>query len=511
MLSSCAYLETLSRQDELQQQQETNPLQHNAKHLITRQTYFVYGQLKSKDVDKTRNSLAVVALSNKYQQNEIVDINHLGKVGSYYAMNLPAGSYQLLVLEDSDRDEIYRENEIIAQHHIVLDAQTYPEKVVGNVDIQLAQSIKPIGKKLAVPVSTAHNRHRSLFFPKGTIRSLGDPIFSERVATLGMYEPAAFMETAPMMFYALEEDTPHKVPVIFVHGIGGTAKEFQSILNSLDRKRYKPWFFYYPSGMDLKQLAKLFYNIYLSGKVIKKNPSATVIVAHSMGGLVVREALNLYEGNEQEIRVKLFITMASPLGGLESAQTGIEHAPLVLPAWRGLTPEGAFIGNLFRKPLPPSTEHHLVYAYLGQGDRNDTDGIVPVQSQVPESVSGMIAGKYGYKSGHAEILREPAAIDTVLELIGRVKSYFPEEHVRYFNQGGFDVELNSSYSDLEKRMIHTFGIYLRALANGKLKPVPLNQVFLDSINGRSKQADYTASAWIKFRKEYPDLAADNIE
>lgn len=509
MLSSCAYLESLSRQEALQSQQETNPLQYNAKHLISRQTYFVYGQLKSQVAGEAQHPLAVVALSNKYQKNEIVDVNHLGKVDSYYAMNLPAGSYDLLVLEDSNRDGVYRENEIIAQHHIVLDAQTYPEKVVGNVDIQLPQSVEPLGQKLAVPVSTTHNSKRSLFFPKGTIRSLDDPIFSRRISTLGMYEPAVFMEIAPMMFYALEEDTPHKVPVIFVHGIGGTAQEFKPILNKLDRKRYKPWFFYYPSGMDLNQLAKLFYNIYLSGKVIKKNPSASIIVAHSMGGLVVREALNLCQGNAQEVRVKELITIASPLGGLDSAQTGVEHAPLVLPAWRGLTPKGAFIRHLFRNPLPPWTEHQLIYAYLGSGDRNDSDGIVPVQSQIPDAVSGKLAGKYGFKSGHAEILRDPAAIDKVIELIGQVKSYFPEEHVRYFNKGGFDVDLDNSYSDLEKRMIHAFGIYLRALANGKLKPVPVNQPFLDVINGKPGQANYAGTAWLKFRKDYPVLATDN--
>jgi len=506
LLSSCAYLESVSRQEELQQQQLTSPRQYNVKHLLTRQTYFVYGQLKNGQKEKSRNSLVVVALSNKYKQNEIVDINHRSRLDSYYALTLPEGSYQLLVLEDSNRDNIYSENEIIAQHHLVLDAQIYPDKVVGNVDIQLPQTSIPIVQKLAVPVSTAHNTQRSLFFPKGTIRKIEDPIFSERIATLGMYEPAAFMESAPMMFYALEEDTPHKVPVIFVHGIGGTTKEFQAILNRLDRKRYKPWFFYYPSGMDLNQLAKLFYNIYLSGKVVKKNPSETVIVAHSMGGLVVREALNLYQGNELENRVKLFITMASPLGGLESAQTGVEQAPLVLPAWRGLAPGGEFIRNLFRHPLPSHMQYHLLYAYLGTGDREDTDGVVPVQSQLSAPAVKASSAQYGFKTGHAEILQDSAAIDTVLELTGRVKSYFPEEHVRYFNKGGFDVELDNAYSDLEKRMIHAFGMYLRALANGKLKPVPINQSFLDGINGRSKQADHTASAWIKFRKDYPDLA-----
>lgn len=67
------------------------------------------------------------------------------------------------------------------------------------------------------------------------------------------------------MFYALEEDEAHKIPVVFVHGIGDSARAFEPIISQLDRDRYKPWFFYYPSGGDLDQLAGLFYNLFLSG------------------------------------------------------------------------------------------------------------------------------------------------------------------------------------------------------------------------------------------------------
>ena len=507
ILSSCAYLESVSRQQELLDLQNENPKQYNAKHIITRKSYFVYGQLKVRKKYKRHHSLAVVALSNKYQRNEIVDINYRSRLDSYYALNLPEGTYQLLVLEDSNGDNIYSEKEIIAQHKLTLDAHTYPDKVVGHIDINLPQSITPFTRTLAIPVSTAHNTQRSLFFPKGTIRSLDDPIFSERVSTLGMYDPAAFMEAAPMMFYVLEEDTPHKVPVIFVHGIGGSAKEFERILDKLDRKRYKPWFFHYPSGMDLTQLGKLFYDIYLSGKVIKKNPSETVIVAHSMGGLVVREAFNLYKGNEEEVKVRQFVSLASPFGGLASAQTGVDQAPLVLPAWRSLTPKGIFVRNLFRHQLPANTEHHLLYAYLNTGDRNDTDGVVPVHSQIPESATAAVYAQYGFRTGHSQILQDTIAIDSLLGLISRVKSFFPEEHVRYFNKGGFNVELDSSYSDLEKRVIQGFGIYFRALVNGEIKPIPLNKPFLDAVRGKTGSVDYGDTAWLKFRKDFPGLAS----
>lgn len=56
------------------------------------------------------------------------------------------------------------------------------------------------------------------------------------------YDPASFLENAPTMFYALEEDLEFKIPVVFFHGIGGSIRDFEPIVNQIDRERYKPWF-----------------------------------------------------------------------------------------------------------------------------------------------------------------------------------------------------------------------------------------------------------------------------
>jgi pimeloyl-ACP methyl ester carboxylesterase len=122
-----------------------------------------------------------------------------------------------------------------------------------------------------------------------------------------MYDPASFFEQAPTTFYALEEDLGYKIPVVFVHGIAGSAREFEFFIGRLDRLRYKPWFFHYPSGGDLGRLAELFYQIFLSGEVYQSDGMPMIIVAHSMGGLVVREAINKYEGKASENQVHLFV------------------------------------------------------------------------------------------------------------------------------------------------------------------------------------------------------------
>ena len=117
----------------------------------------------------------------------------------------------------------------------------------------------------------------------------------------------------------MEEYSPFKIPIIFVHGIGGSAREFKSIVQQIDRKRFQPWFFHYASGGDLDQLAELFYQIYLSGKVAAMEEMPIVIVAHRMGGLVVREAFNRYKNKPRENKLAHLITIATPFMGYPGA------------------------------------------------------------------------------------------------------------------------------------------------------------------------------------------------
>ncbi len=71
-----------------------------------------------------------------------------------------------------------------------------------------------------------------------------------------------------------------------------------------------------------------------------------IVVAHSMGGLVVREAINRYQGKSSENPIHLFVSMATPFGGHAAAAIGEKHGLIVLPSWRDLNPENSFIGNL---------------------------------------------------------------------------------------------------------------------------------------------------------------------
>jgi pimeloyl-ACP methyl ester carboxylesterase len=286
------------------------------------------------------------------------------------------------------------------------------------------ESAKPIQAELfAWMGSLPQARRDEPYYPAGSVRSLDDPAFGPHMAELGLYDPEAFLESTPTLFSALEEDVAYKMPVIFVHGMRGSPRDFSAMLSSLDRTQYKPWFFHYPSGMDLDQSAQLFYELFLSGTVLPTGDVPVVIVAHSSGGLVVREALNLYGSTGIEARVRLLVTLATPFGGQRETAHEIEGARNQVAAWRDLEPNGVFLRQLFRKRLPADTLHAAVYAYL-DADRlargTADDGVVAVSSQLAPPARAQFARVLGLRAAHASVLQDRAAIRWVMSTIEEV-------------------------------------------------------------------------------------------
>ena len=499
LCSGCSYVATLRRQSWFSVRQLGVPRQRIYKHMLSQETFFVFGMINH--LPETGGKVAVVALYDQLQTDEIVDVNWFSRSDSYFGLNLPAGTYRLLVAVDKNRDGRITDAEVVGGRLLTVDATTAPEHVLGDCDIDLRKRVTIGSTRFSVGVR-ATTASKSLFYPDGTIRSLEDPIFSRSMARMGLYAPAMFMEKAPMLFYALEEDSGYKIPVIFVHGISGTPLDFAPILEKLDRTRYRPWFFYYPSGQNLSQVSSMFYKIFLSGKVIPLGEMPLIIVAHSMGGVMVRESLNHCTGTKSENKVGCFISIASPFGGHPGAKY-VQSAPVVIPSWGDMNPDGRFVQGLTRLKIP--ARHFLVCTTGGKpGDdpARGTDGTVPVSSQLNERVVRETAGVVSFRDSHEGVLHDPKVIAYLVARMDDVRSPFPDDHLVELRKGGYEPPADIKLTALEAHLIRNVGIYLDALAEGKIQPChPLQTQFLEVCAGRRSPSLPAETAWVKVHRK----------
>lgn len=251
----------------------------------------------------------------------------------------------------------------------------------------------------------------------GQVVPLSDARFDDDRVSEGMWAPLTAAAKGGYGLHFLAPHAPGKVPVVFVHGIAGSPRNFEPVLAALDHTRFEPWLVYYPSGIRLPLLSKLLAEMMVraaSDLGVKK----MVVVAHSMGGLVARGALEELVTRGQGDLVDRFITLATPWGGHATAAVGVEMAPQAVPSWLDLVPGSPFLQSLER-PLP--MPFHLLFAVGGRGDRLPTnnDGVVAVASQLAPWAQAEAVRTWGFDCGHVGILGNEAALAKLNELLSR--------------------------------------------------------------------------------------------
>jgi pimeloyl-ACP methyl ester carboxylesterase len=177
----------------------------------------------------------------------------------------------------------------------------------------------------------------------------------------------------------------------------------------LNRSRYQPWFFYYPTGIRLTLASRLLYEALLD---LKKRYGFTniCITAHSMGGLVTRHLLTRFEPAKEGIRVRLYVTMASPWSGFESADRVLRMRSKKLPSWLDIASSSAFIKRTLRAPLPPEIAYYLFY-----GKRDGTSQ----GRSLDERAFGGAREIFGFDVDHDSILIDRAVFRQYSALLER--------------------------------------------------------------------------------------------
>lgn len=345
-----------------------------------------------------------------------------------FELIVPDGRYTLLAWGDVNGNGRPDADEPGAQ--LPLPVEVSGQGMVLQLDMALAAGAAGAVRAALPADAPSAPRHST---QAGALADLAAPAFSADAGRQGYWSPLESFRRSGGNVYFTEPYDPSRTPVLFVHGAAGSAQDWAPFLARLDRRRYQAWLFQYPSGAALDSMAHLLYWKLLNLQV-RHGFTRLHLVAHSMGGLVVRRML-LDHGAEMQPWLGAFVSLSTPWGGEASAALGVQHSPAVVPSWRDMQPEGPFLAALFQRPLPPGLPHLLLFGHRGGLNllRPNHDGSVTLASQLrPEAQAGA-RRVIGYDEDHTSIQAAPAVIDQVQALLaaaGADRSLPPGGRVR---------------------------------------------------------------------------------
>jgi hypothetical protein len=140
----------------------------------------------------------------------------------------------------------------------------------------------------ALPLAANYAPAKSLALRDGFLR---------RYRFVGLLQPEKVVRESRL--YMLDPYDPKRIPVVFVHGLLATPHNWYHVISAINedpelRARYQPWYFLYPTGLDIPYSAHLLRQS-LSEARQRLDPdhndpgmNQMVLVGHSMGGLLCR-------------------------------------------------------------------------------------------------------------------------------------------------------------------------------------------------------------------------------
>jgi len=367
-------------------------------------------------LQKREEPLLLVAVRSKYQQNEKVDIVQLQVASDSYMAFLPTGNYDLYVFADLDSDGDFDSEELIGSASAVIPpGHSRNDAIVKGPAILIDRDH---------PREAAFRVHEKVRPTSYVYTSLDDEFFDTGYGKTGLYDPAALIAHTQGFLFGLENYDAAKTTVLFIHGISGTPRDWKFMVDGMDRSRFQPFFFYYPSGLPLDKIGTLLSQIISTiDKHAMTGQRKIVLAAYSMGGLVALSAINKLAVEGFPASLKLYCSFSTPYGGDEEARKGVETAPVVVPVWRDIAAQSEFLNDLTRRPFPKRLPFYLYFSY------NDTsrfklgetsDGAVTLRSQLVPSLQAAATGVLGFNETHTSILNSEPVRESFLRLLDTI-------------------------------------------------------------------------------------------
>ncbi len=253
----------------------------------------------------------------------------------------------------------------------------------------------------------------------GEVVPLSDPRFDAETARNSLWRPVDFLRAGHSGIYLREPLDAKRTPVLFVHGINGSPRVLEPLIEFLDGERFQPMYFYYASGLRIRQVAWHLDRI-MRELEHRHGLQRYHVVAHSMGGLIARAWFMDRVGGSERADVASFISLSTPWNGYPSARQGVDHSPVVVPVWRDMASGSSFLESLSRASandrMPP---HHLLFSFGESGwlSSESSDGVAALASMLPASIQRQAVSVFGVDSGHVGIVSDETAQQRIEHLL----------------------------------------------------------------------------------------------
>lgn len=371
------------------------------------------------EIDREARGPLVVVLYRKGESPDPVYINVIPTGRGVYHLGVPgtsaAGRYGIVAFEDVNRDMRYAPGEPVAVYEgkplsvAAINMPPTESEGLGHIVIE-ADATHVVVPPIFGDAFTAlvQRREESI----GGQASIDDARFDPSVVRQGHFQPLRFFEEGQLGLFMLQPFDPGKVPVVLVHGIGGSPRDWVDVLQRLDREHFQPWVAYYPSGVSIGHSALMLSNA--MDELSFRYPFAdSVVVAHSMGGLVAMGSLNIAAREGRVPPVHHLVTISTPWlgsGAARWAKIGPTRAP---DSWLDMAPDSDYLETLLTRPRPAGVCHTLFFGYGGRSPlvKGNNDGVVGLQSVLAEAVTTQAEFISGFDEGHSSILSSKAMQD----------------------------------------------------------------------------------------------------